>query len=61
MKYFEEMEPQKREAMILRAAAFNVSLEGMEESKQRLLNEAARIQSKKINVILAKAGDQTDE
>ena len=61
MKFYEQMDPIEREAMILRAAAFNVSLEGMEESKKRLLEEAQKVQSQKVHAILQEASDQTTE
>ncbi len=61
MKFFEQMDVDEREAMILRAAAFNMSLEGMEDSKNRLLEEAKRVQTKKDQAILQKVNSQTNE
>lgn len=58
MKFYEKMDPIKREVMILKAAAFNVSLEGMEDSRKRLKEEAKRLQSTKIDSVINEAIDQ---
>ena len=61
MKFFEEMEPIEREIMIREAAAFNVSLEGMDESAKILLEEAASLQAQKVKTTLQEADGQTAE
>ncbi len=61
MKFFEEMDPVDRETMIRKAVAFNVSLEGMDETAQAILQETAQKESKKILTTVEPATDRTSE
>lgn len=61
MKYYEQMNEIEREIMLREAVAFNVSLEGMDESARILLEEAAHLRSKNIEYFNKKVTDQISE
>ena len=59
MKRFKEMHPDKREIMILRAVASNISLEGHDDEAQRFLDRADNLE-KKLLLRLEKNNDIDD-
>lgn len=61
MKYYEQMNEIEREIMLREAVAFNVSLEGMDESARILLEEATHLRSKNIEYFNKKVTDQISE
>lgn len=61
MKFYEQMEPIEREAMIRNAVAFSVSLEGMDETALAILQETVEEQSQTILSTLEPSTVQTNE
>ncbi|MEW6236759.1 MAG: hypothetical protein AB1656_15350 [Candidatus Omnitrophota bacterium] len=60
MKFYEQMDPVEREEMIRKAVAFNVSLEGMEEAAQAILQVAIKQESETNLLTNSPASDHTD-
>lgn len=48
MKFYENMEPVKRKAMVLKAVANSVALEGMNEAAEACMNDFFKIQRGKV-------------
>ncbi len=62
MKFYEQMDPVKREAMIRRAVAFNISLEGMDETAQEIMRETILLEkSPKVQATIEPTTNQTNE
>jgi hypothetical protein len=61
MKFFEQMDPVERETMIRKAVAFSVSLEGMDETAQAILQETVQEKSQKVLSTIEPKDDQTSE
>lgn len=60
MKFYEQMDSVEREDMLRKAVAFNVSLEGMDETAQAILHATIQQESEKILSTLTLSDDQTD-
>ena len=61
MKFFEQMDPVEREVMIRKAVAFNLSLEGMNDAAQAILQETVQENSKKIPATDEPVTDRTSK
>jgi hypothetical protein len=61
MKFFEQMDTTERETMIRKAVAFNVSLEGMDQTAQAILQDVPQKKSKQSHVPIQPATYQTVE
>lgn len=48
MKFYENMEPVKRKAMVLKAVANSVALEGMNEAAEACMNDYLKIQKGEV-------------
>jgi len=59
MKFHEKMDSVEREDMFRKAVAFNVSLEGIEDTARANLQATIQQESEKILSTLAPANDQT--
>ena len=60
MKRYQEMDPDKRDVMILEAVAANVSFEGHDASAQRFLNEAVQIQQRQVGATMEKKSNRPE-